>query len=275
MAPLDIFQGWLSKAGFRQDQARGKGGKWIPEGGTKDRRAAARQKEKQLAARREADRARGRRERAAQRRASGEESPRSAMIIDRGGTSSKQAIAKALSLMPRNHFDLVAKDTKFVAVKDFSDVQSIIAANTTPGTTMMAFFHPLLRAVFVPDAVEGMSLVSGVTYALHEAAHALDFAAGVAHGEQYGLVPGGFYLSERSPLAKIMTEEYNELPPIKEWYAEHYKAEKLNREIFAEIYSATFNPTSPRKSFMGMLSAREVRVLFPRSVDYIKNMRVP
>lgn len=241
--PLDIFKGWLSKAGYRDDQARDPHtGKWVSEGG---RTSAA-------IARQGID--------------FSESDPYLGFIQEKGAYLAGQSIKNVLRRLPAPHRELL-KGVSKQAVLDMARYATFLRLDPSKSSFAAGFFNPAMGVViaegFTNTRFGFVEFDDLEKFAAHEFGHAFDYYA--VPGTEFGL---------SGALAGTLMSEYNNLSRAQRFYSEHYQAENLPKELFAEVYAAMYGRVSnpKEKNFVGYsLTQGGVLRRFPRTVAAIRD----
>lgn len=245
--PLDIFQGWLSKAGFRQDQARGKGGRWVPEGRGRTRAMVVRGFDLSAG------------------------DPSIYMVQEVGADQAGAAFKSVMKRLPPDIRELLRTVPK-KAVYDMARYGPELGEdpNDPSGVFVGGFFNSARGVVvgqgwtndkfgFLTFANPGGTLDR---YAAHELGHAFDYYSTPG-------VEDGF----STALSGVLMSEYGNLSRAQRYYSEHYSAEHLAPELFADVFAAMYaGPGNPKdKNYIGYsLTQKQTLNRFPRTVAAIK-----
>lgn len=243
--PLDIFKGLPEFHKYRPDQARAPDGKWTLEGRGRSRAMVARG----------IDMSGG--------------DPSISLVQEQGADEASSAIKGVMKRLPAPIRDLLRNVPKR-AVYDMTRYAPELGIDPKGTVFAAGFFNSRVGVVvgqgwkndkygFMTFAPPGGSLDR---FAAHELGHAFDYYS----------VPGvmdGF----SSALSGTILSEYNNLSRAQRYYSEHYAAEHLPAELFAEVFAAMYSGLSnPKtKNYVGYsLTQQGVLRRFPRTVAAIK-----
>lgn len=192
------------------------------------------------------------------------------------GRRGKGAIQYAMSTIPEAHYKKLTKTVPYmIAVKDMGTMASALNIPRPTAENLLAtngLFHPGI-GVIIADAFDGFTVVNQLPTIIHELAHALDYYSGHPRADASRLYDNGYYLSEK--LGPTMQAEYGRLPKLAQWYTQHYDAEDLNHELFAELYSVAYGPKSAKSvNYMVSMTRKQVMQAFPKSIAAMRAMNL-
>lgn len=268
----DIFDGCPEFHKYRDDQARDpRTGRWVSEG-------ADRQRIVQREARRTRERNRRIQEassRLERERLTGSSDAHIGLVQHPGAEKPAQAIREVMARLPPDQRALLSNVPK-AAVVDMARYGQLLGIdpNRPDAAFAIGFFNPGIGVVLGKGFTNsrfgflefgGPSQRSSLQkFAAHELGHAFDYYS--VPGIQFGM---------STALAGTLMAEYGNLTRAQKYFSEHYSAEKLPKELFAEVYSALYGgDDSKGKVYVGYsLTQQGVLRRFPRTVAAIKSWR--
>lgn len=248
----DLFKGYPE---FRVDQPRGNDGRWSGGGGTRRSRSrnAIRYKRVEW---------KGIDWKAVD--------PKIGLVQEKGAGRAGKAVKKVMS---RLTFDqqYILKNVPKKAVYDMARYAEFLGQNPNRKDFVYTagFFSPPIGIVvgegWTNNKYGFIEFDSIERWAAHEMGHAFDFYA--IPGQEFGF---------SGALAGTIMSEYNNLSASQRYYSEHYGAEDLTKELFADVFAAVYGGPGEGKwkgkEYIGYsLSRQGVLNRFPRTVAAIKN----
>jgi hypothetical protein len=243
---LNLFKGYPE---YHPDQPRGEDGRWSGGGSARQRPKTYRVKRRGIDWSKQDTSIR--------------------LLQERGADNAGRAIKNVMSRLPEDH-QAVLRNLPKKAVYDMAKYSRMgmleIDPNRKDLTFTAGFYSPILGLVVGEGWTNNkwgfIEFENVERWATHEFGHAFD----------YNAIPGKPFAFS-SALAGTIMSEYNGLSRSQRYYSEHYSADSLPKELFADVYAAMYGPQGGReRDFIGYsLTQQGVLRRFPRTVSAIRN----
>lgn len=196
------------------------------------------------------------------------------LFTDGHAPNAVKAMLAAVDKMPLAHYEALRKSgMRFVAVNNMGAVRG----NMSIWNVYHGFYHPVSHALVIPEKTIIFGIPTSATMAqrtataLHEMAHALDFAGG-----QTARLTNKLRLTMSAELSNMVeaTRRANGATKFDGWMNNYRLPEQRLNEVFAEAYAARYlGPASSARHFGSLVPHSDMAKLFPKTMDEIGKLK--